>query len=317
MSLVKNYVFPTIETISNIILVFLTILIGVWLSTELKNQPVVSNGLAFDTIKVNALSLETPVPYFLFFVLLSAAGRLEGFFNRYKYSQLQAAKSDLAEMELNLKKKTQAYNIKLREEAEAHEAELRKETQAHAESKNSYLETLEHSLRYLLTSAPTGFSPTSRLTIYRRQNNDDTQLKRIFRSSPTLSYENSGRLSVPIDEGVVGAAWSNHGIKEFECNANHGTEAFKSSLRQSLAKDGCTPPAENLTMPAKHLYAVAIQDHETVKRIAVVVYECTENKILNIPNIDHILRSESLNISRFIKHLGVLNGEFNPDTKGD
>lgn len=83
-------------------------------------------------------------------------------------------------------------------------------------------------------------------------------------------------------------------------------------MQHALNKESCAPPSAELSMPSKHFYARAFTDHETSRKVGIVVYESTETGVLNRGEIDKILQGEALDVSRLIRHLGVLHSEFNP-----
>jgi len=243
-----------------------------------------------DALGENVTNFDTPVPYFWICLLVALLGRVDGFRNRYRLGGFEGVEGDLASAKV----------------------QLRGEAQAHADSKRSYLETLRNALKYLLTSNGIGFDHRCRVTIYRLQGQDDRHLHQIFRHSPTLKFEKDGRIRVPIDEGIVGAAWGNHGVKEFKSDADPSSDDFTSEMDAVLNPEGCESPNAKLSMPSKHYYARAFTDHETGRRVGIVVYECTNIEVLDCAEIDKVLDGEALDVSRMIRHLGVLHGEFNP-----
>lgn len=289
----KNFGLPILETVATLALAVLPILIGWWLRIALAegDQPITFE-LALATLTNNLKNFGTPIPYFGLALLAALVGRLDGLINRYRLGELKENKAELQ----NSKKA------------------IRDEAQAHAESKSSYLETLGSALKYLLTSKETGFDYRCRVTIYRLQQDQDQSLRQIFRHSPTKLYEDNGRIRIPIDEGIVGAAWGNHGVKEFTHDASPDSEEFVDEMKRTLEPERCRHPDVELSMPSKHYYARAFDDHDTGRRVGVVVYESTEAKVLDRASIDQVLDTQTLDVSRFIRHLGILHREFNPDT---
>lgn len=195
---------------------------------------------------------------------------------------------------------------------------MRDEAQQHAETKISYYDTLGRALKYLLTSDGTGFNHNCRVTIYRKQFDDDEKfLRQIFRYSQTRVFEQNGRFRIPADEGVVGAAWHNHGVKEFSCDSDPNSDEFIEEMNASLESEDCQHPSSELSMPSKHYYARAFEDNESGQRIGIVVYECTKVGVLDIAGIDQVLDGETLDVARIIRHRGILDREFNPDPEED
>lgn len=248
--------------------------------------------LAFQLFKRDWFNLSSPIPYVLLALIVSMLGGLEGFYNRYRYGQYQALKS----------------------ENEAISSELRKETLDHADTKSSYFESLADTIKYILINNATGFDHRCRVTVYRKQRDqDETLLRQIFRHSPTQIFEQNGRFRIPANEGFVGAAWRNHGVKEFSCEHDPRTQRFRDEANRALRDEGCLHPECELSMPTKHYYARALQDTETAQRIGIVVYECTETGVLDTSGIDSVLDGEALDVARFVRLRGLLHSQFHPD----
>ncbi len=227
LKFLKNFGLPVLEAIATLVLALLTILIGLWLRANLAESDEPSTfELALTTLKGNVTNFETPVPYFGLALLAALVGRIDGFINRYRLGELKEN------------------GIELQDAREA----LRDEAQAHADSKSSYLETLGSALKYLLTSKETGFDHRCRVTIYRLQQDKDHYLRQIFRHSPTKVYEDNGRIRIPIDEGIVGAAWGNHGVKEFTNHADPSSEEFIDEMNRILGPEKCRHPEVELSM---------------------------------------------------------------------
>ncbi len=296
MTFIKNYGLPILEAIATLAIAVLTVLLGVWLTEELSAQSGNLVELALACIWSSKFDASSPVPWLGASLVVSLIGRIEGLINRYWLGQLTTANAKLAQKD----------------------GEHRQEAQDHAETKGSYFETLGNALMFLLTTDATGFNRDCRITIYRKQHDDDDQyLKQIFRHSPTMAFEKNGRFRIPADQGVVGAAWRNHGVKEFECDLDPTSEEFIAKMNECLEKEGCEHPTGPLSMPTRHYYARAFRDNESGQRIGIVVYECVEVGVLNVAGIDQVLDGQMLDVTRLIRHRGILDQEFNPDPVED
>ena len=150
-----SYGIPIIETTATLALAVLTLTISFWLRAA--TIPPDSETPAPSIMHVlleNCINFTTPVPYYAICLVVALIGRIDGFKNRYKLGELDA----------------------LNERLVGSDHERRTEAQAHAESKSNYLETLGSALKYLLTSSSTGFDHRCRVTIYRRQRENDDYL---------------------------------------------------------------------------------------------------------------------------------------------
>lgn len=275
------------EPISGVLASAFFLWMGIWLPAKLAGSEPPS---PFVVIFKNLLSFETPVPYIAGILCLGVWGTFNGRRIRVELDELRAKKDRLPKLE----------------------DELRKEKQAHAESKSSYSESLKSALQFMLCSEATGFDHQCRVSIYRRQTSVDDKMRLIFRFSEHHSYKVDGRLTLPMDEGVVGAAWKNHGVKHVTCEHPPDSQEFRDHMKTELGNENCALPAGQRSMPTKEFYAKALQDHDTGNRIAVVVFEATEVGRLNIATIDSILANQTLDVTRFVKHLGRLDLEFAP-----
>ncbi|WP_126623210.1 hypothetical protein [Oceaniglobus ichthyenteri] len=291
MKFLKAYWLSILESVATVSLAAITVFLGIWLKSAMPNADEEVATSAFQAIQAHWKDFSTPIPYFGIALLVSLVGKFDGFRSKYRSNLLDGERKAVS----SLRK------------------ELRVETQAHAESKSNYFETLGSALKYMLTSRVVGFDHRCRVTIYRRQANDDKYLRQIFRFSSTHAYQEGGRIRVPIEEGVVGAAWLNHGRKEVEIDLDPSSDEFAEAMNAALATEGCGCPGEALSMSSKYFYARAFEDHDTGKRIGIVVYESVDVGVLKREDIDNAIESETLNVSRLVRHLGALHGEFSPD----
>lgn len=276
---------------SSIFLTALSLWAGYWFTTQVGTVTTFpSLGVAiFEYI----LNFATPVPYFLFMVGVEIWGfRCE-----------TSDKTELADL-----RRSAALVTNLNRQ-------LRTETQSHAESKSSYSDTLKAALKLMLCTTTMRFDHRCRVTIYCRQTKTDNELRQIFRFSENQAYKVGGRFKIPIDEGVVGSAWNNHGFKHVAVDHDLGTTEYEAQMNHEISSEGCTAPTCNLSMPSVEFYARALDDHENGNRVGIVVYECTEKGAFDFEEIERALTEQSLDLARFVKHLGRLDLEFSPQTR--
>lgn len=285
----RTYLFSLLNALASVGIIG----VGLWLNIWLLDQYALQNATASDAevvsrveiLKRNMFDLGAPPIWFLISVALVLFGAVENFFNRYCYGELAEK-----------------------------EGELRTEKQEHGETKRTYHATLISALKNRLASEVAGFDETCRVTIYRRQDDAAQALKRIMRYSAQRKWEQAGRVKIPIDEGVVGAAWNNQGWEEFSHESDPNSQEFQDAMAQRLGEHSCRVPEGELSMPTKHYYARAVDDHQDGHRVAIVVFESCEANKLKKGKIDEMMTNEQLEVSRLIMHLGALDGEFNPDT---
>ncbi len=279
----KKWFFPVITVVAALGVAVSGLFIGTWLSEQVSQLGRPSGVKDYAAIMwKHILHLSTPVPYFMLAVVISFLGSIEVLLNRYRYGQ----------------------NDELR-------SLLRAETQEHGESQRNYFDSLSEALRYLLAGEHVGFDETCRVTIYRLQNHSPEFLKRIFRFSNHNAYDAEGRFQIPISEGLVGVAWRNHGSVDYEYLGE--PDGAAEHLRDFLAACGGKVPECLLSMPSKCFVIRAIEDLDSRRRIAVVVFESTENGKLKPESIDKLFAREGMPLCRLVKHRGALDGKLNPD----
>ena len=277
-----------VSKLSSVLLTVLSLWAGYWIAAHIQSVDTWPSlgGLIFDYF----LNFRSPVPYFVFVVGVEV----------WSYVAESSATREVKTLKQQLAEKNDF------------EKELRLEKQEHAESKSSYSDTLEVALKLMLCVEATGFDYRCRVTIYRRQTQTDSGLRQIFRFSENHSYKIGGRYKIPLNEGVVGAAWNNHGVKHVSIEHDTESTAFADEMGSKIGIEECRVPDCQLSMPSKEFYAKALEDHENGHRVGVVVYECTEQGVFDVENIDSLLTTRSMELARFVKHLGRLDIEFAP-----
>ncbi|WP_323802814.1 hypothetical protein [Sulfitobacter litoralis] len=273
--------------VANAAIAVLGLMTSFWLSEQIslsaeQSPPVTLSYL--DVMIANIFNFGEPLVYFVIAIVISLITSSEGIFNRYHYGERRKI-----------------------------EASLRMEKQEHGTTKRNYYETLAARLKNLLATRAVGFDETCRVTVYRKQAAQDLEFKRVFRFSRNHKFCNEGRVKVPIDQGFIGIAWANHGEKEFSISDNFGTARYNAQLAKEMEHASCTVPPSDLSMPSKHFYAKAVDDLSNGKRVGIVVFESTDADKLDTVAINQLMVSETLEVSRCVRHLGVLDSEFNPD----
>jgi len=186
------------------------------------------------------------------------------------------------------------------------------ETEAHRETKESYYRSLRSSLKYILSQSFTGFSETCRVSVYRLDDGKKEVFRNIFRHAHQYQYDSPGRDEIPTDQGIVGLSYATSSLQEFKSEHPFGSPEYLASLSDALEVNGIELPPSNTKMPSKHILAKTISDIETGEQVGVIVYESLEPNVLSREKIEALLTQEDQNIARFVKHLAVLDSEFNP-----
>jgi hypothetical protein len=192
------------------------------------------------------------------------------------------------------------------------ERELRDEKNEHGETRLNYNQAIEYILEFVFrSSAESWWDDSCRVSIYRHTG--DGYLKRIYRLAEKSMYQNGGRIKIPDDEGVVGAAWRNAGKCFIQIGSPYGKTRYIADLRKELDQDGSKVPSHTtLTMPSCEFFAISIRNIFRDK-IAIIVVESTNFGTITPIDIESIISKEASQIARFIQHKGKLDEILNPD----
>lgn len=186
------------------------------------------------------------------------------------------------------------------------------ETEAHRETKESYYKSLKSSLQYILCQVETGFTENCRVSVYRIDENDHAVFRNIFRFAHQHRYRDPGRDEIPISQGIVGLSYATSSLQELKTDHRFGSNEYIVELNALLYETGIDMPPDNTRMPSLHVLAKPIKDITSGDQVGVVVYESTTSQCLKQEDISNLLTQEDQNIARFVKHLAVLDAEFNP-----
>ncbi|WP_373401973.1 hypothetical protein, partial [Klebsiella pneumoniae] len=68
-------------------------------------------------------------------------------------------------------------------------------------------------------------------------------MQRIFRHAGQTRFEGGGRIRIPDNEGVVGAAWLNDGVAHITLQHGFKTQAYNQQLERELTPHGAILPS--------------------------------------------------------------------------
>ena len=243
-----------------------------------------------DVVSSSKLDLATPLPWLVVVIIVWAICVV-------KSSQFSERLRDVEKLQDNYDLLDKDYYL---------------ETELHKETKESYFKSLRSSLKYILCQAETGFSEHCRVSVYRLGEGDNQKFRNIFRFASQYRYDSPGRDEIPINQGVAGLSYATSSLREFLTEKNFQDEDYKTELSALLDEHEIELPPENTRMPSCHVIAKTISDIASGDQVGVIVYESTSNQCLSRVRIEELLTQEDQNISRFIKHLAVLDAEFSP-----
>ncbi|ENK2082239.1 hypothetical protein AB3A37_004093 [Vibrio alginolyticus] len=242
----------------------------------------------WDVTQHNAFEFSKPVPYTAFSIIIGLFGGLGSLRNQHKMNSLS---------ELN-----KQYDVV--------NGQLRSEKNDHAETQKNYYEAIGYIIRSIFVSTDDDFDKNCRVTIYRHTN--DSQLKRIYRHAGQTRFEHGGRLKIPDNEGVVGAAWLNDGIAHISIDTKFGTQTYRQQLEKELKQHGAVSSNLKTRMPTRDYFAMAVRGDDRTK-VAVIVLESTEPNTFKRERLETIISQENGDIAKYIIHKGKLDEILNPD----
>lgn len=255
--------------------------IAIYNANETTKSNHINSASFWDVAGHNLLSFDSPVPYTGLSLLLGLVGGFGGFRNQYKINKYD----DL-------------------------ETLYREEKSNHGDTQQNYYEAISYIIHSIFVSTNDNYDRNSRVTIYRHTN--DNQLKRIYRHASQTRFEHGGRLKIPDNEGIVGAAWLNDGIAHISIDSGFGTQTYQQQLERELNQHGAQIPSETTRMPTRDYFAMAIRGLDRTK-MAVVVLENTEPNIFRRERLENIISQENSEIAKYIIHKGKLDEILNPD----
>lgn len=292
-NILRAYAFPTFQLIGVIGIAVCSLWFSGWYSqgekdyissfnSNLSNQKGrISTASFWEITSHNALSFNKPVPYTALTLLLGLIGGLGGFRNQNKVNKYD-----------ELEKKYRA------------------EKRNHGETQRNYYEAIGYIIQSIFVSTDDKYDRTCRVTIYRHTN--DNHLQRIFRHAAQTRFEHGGRLRIPDNEGIVGAAWLNDGIAHISLQHGFSTQSYKQQLEKELTLHGAALPSSKTRMPTRDYFAMAVRGSDKTK-MAVIVLESTEPDTLSRERLEGIIYRENGDIAKYILHKGKLDEILNPD----
>ena len=294
-NILRAYAFPTFQLIGVIGISVCSLWFSGWYSqgekdyissfNSLQNnqQNFISTASFWDVTSQNVFSFSKPVPYTALALVIGLVGGFGGFRNQSKINK---------------------YDVL--------EARYRAEKSNHGETQKNYYEAIGYIIQSIFVSTDDAYDSTCRVTIYRHTNDD--HLQRIFRHAAQSRFEHGGRLKIPDDEGIVGAAWLNDGIAHVSLQHGFCTQSYNQQLEKELTQHGSKlPPAETKTrMPTRDYFAMAIRGLDKTK-MAVIVLESTEPGKFSRERLEKIISQENGDIAKYILHKGKLDEILNPD----
>jgi hypothetical protein len=295
--ILQAYGFQTIQLIAFVGLTICSLWFGSWYvqgekdyistfnSSQINTTTHIKSATFWSVISENTIDLGKPVLYTGLSILIGLVGGFGSFRGQWKVNSYNQLESD-----------------------------YREEKSAHGETQGNYHRAIGYIIQSIFVTTNSSFNNDSRITIYRHTN--DGFLKRIYRHAPISRYEHGGRVSIPDNEGVVGAAWQNEGVAHLELPHGFNTQAYTQQMERYVREHGAIPVSCNTNMPTKEYFSMAIRDTDRTK-IAVIVLESTNIGVFSREALEPLISQENMEIAQYIIHKSKLDEIFNPDGGSD
>lgn len=201
------------------------------------------------------------------------------------------------------------------EELEGREAGFKLEQESHSETQKYYYEALKDHLISFFCTQIEGFDTTCRASVYRH----DSKVKlfrMVFRYSKITRFAEKGRVSLPEQEGVVGAIYSNgDSLYVSQLPAKISSSGYCKRMNKELEGYGVSiqqATLAKLRMSSRCYYGYAIRDVSSGEKFAILVIESTSPDKFKEAEITEILSSQSAKISKYVRHIAHIDSKLNP-----
>ncbi|MBB6135555.1 hypothetical protein HD842_003722 [Massilia aurea] len=193
--------------------------------------------------------------------------------------------------------------------------DLENEQEDHAETQKYYYDALhEHLKRYCCSEIP-NFDDSCRASIY-RYDGESGVMRMVFRHCATSRYNSKGRVTIPANEGIIGAVLQNGddafinklpmktSVPKYSKAANKVLGNYGTSIHENTL--------QRLRMPSRCYYAFALRNISDGSKFAVIVLESTNESHFDPDQIKPVLGSHAHHAAQYVRHIIRLDTVLNP-----
>lgn len=221
------------------------------------------------------------------------------FFTQFSYFKLAKDFSKMKEL-----------NSKLADDKRDLHTKINDEQEAHSDTRQLYYDSLKDHLRKLCFNSDGFDGSKCRASIYRIDR--EANLGRlIFRCSGISKYENKGRVSIPLTEGVVAATVQNG---EFVYISVSGRK-YAANMRKALNEYNVSISDETLStiqMKSNTYYGRAIRDLTTGDKIAILIMESLDENAFNQECLNGVFERQNNDYTKWVQHIARIDSVLNP-----
>jgi len=189
------------------------------------------------------------------------------------------------------------------------------EQEAHAVTQRHYLQSLHEHLKSYFCSRIPNFDDSCRASIY-RHDADSNVVRMVFRYCAKTRWNHKGRVSIPDNEGVIGAVMENAGnVYISKLSAKTNVTKYARSTNKNLEPHGTTileGTLQQLRMPSRSYYGFAIREIQTSTKFAVLILESTNEDHFDPEKVREALDVHSPVSAQYVRHITRLDSILNP-----
>jgi hypothetical protein len=198
---------------------------------------------------------------------------------------------------------------------EKREAEFKQEQEDHGLTQQHYYESLKDHLIDFFCKKIINFDDSCRASVYRHDKNAQV-FRMVFRYSNITRFEAKGRVSLPENEGVIGATYLNgDSVYISDLPNKTSTKGYFKETQRKLDSFG-VKISENtlarLNMPSRCYYGHSIRDLSSGEKFAILIVESTNQNHFDDKNTAVLFALNSAKISKYVRHIAHIDSKLNP-----
>lgn len=201
-------------------------------------------------------------------------------------------------------------------ELEKREREFKCEQESHAETQQYYYAALNDILVSFFCTQVNRFDETCRASVYRHDVNAKV-FRMVFRYCKITRFAEKGRVSLPENEGVVGATLANgEFVYVAELPNNLKSKEHLKEINKKLEPYGTNiqkGTLSRLKMQSRCYFGYAIRDVvNSGEKFAILIIESTNENHFNPDIIVSLLSSQHTQIAKYVRHIAHIDSKLNP-----
>jgi hypothetical protein len=201
-------------------------------------------------------------------------------------------------------------------ELEERENEFKEEQENHTETQRYYYDALKDHLVNFFCTQVSNFDDTCRASVYRHDANAKL-FRMVFRYCKITRFADKGRVSLPENEGVVGATFLNgEFVYVSDLPSSLSSKTYSRDINKKLENYGTTIQdftLSRLKMQSRCYFGYAIRDVISGEKFAILIIESTNQNQFDPPDtIVNLLSGQHTQIAKYVRHIAHIDSKLNP-----